>query len=201
MSGLFGGSKGSAKTDRTSQLASFSDLTNVFNQGIATSGAEQKRGDTNIDNALQQLGLSSDYYKKLLSGDRTQIAGAVAPTTNAIAAQTDAEKQQLDASGTSRGGGTAGASQQIEDKKRAATDSVIAGVQPGAAAANAQVAGEVAGIGKSQLQMALSALGISGSAAGNLGQLAGDAFKYDTQRQSDIGSSIANLAITALGFI
>lgn len=199
--GLFGGHSGSEKTDRTNQLAAFSDLNNIFNQGLATSTSEQKRGDTNIDAALSQLGLSSDYYKKLLSGDRTKITGAVQPTTNAIASQADAEKQQLESTATSRGGGNAGVAQQIEDKKRAATDATIAGVQPGAAAANADIASRVADIGKSQLAQALAALGISEGSASALGSLSGDARKTDLQNQKDIGGSIANLAITALGFL
>jgi hypothetical protein len=204
MSGLIGkvfGSSGSAKTDRTNQLKSFTDLNNVFNQGMDTSTHEMQHSDVNTDYAINSLGLSADYFKKILSGNRADTLAAVQPVTTAATNQSDAEKRQLEASGTARGGGTAGVNQQIEDKNRATTDTAIAAAKPGAAAGLSDVAGKVAGVGMSQLQAALSALGISESSAGNLGKLSGDAREADLQRQSEIGASIGKLALSSFGLL
>lgn len=198
MSGLFG-SHGSVKTDRTNQLQSFSDLQNVFNFALPTAQAEQKKGDATLDSALSSLGLSSDYFKKILSGNRAEVAQAVSPTTNAITARSDAEKRNLSASGTARGGGVAGENQQVQDKTNAAVDTTIAQARPDAAKANADIASKVAGIGDSRLSAALNALGIGSSAAGTLGKLATDAKSDDLQSQQDTGQAIGEIAMAFLG--
>ncbi len=198
MSGLFG-SHGSVKTDRTSQLQSFSDLGNIFNFALPTAQAEQKKGDATLDSALSSLGLSSDYFKKILSGNRTDVAQAVAPTTNAITERSDAEKKQQATMGTSRGGGVAGENQQVQDKTNAAVDTTIAQARPDAAKANADIASKIAGIGGERLSAALSALGIGTNAAGTLGSIATNAKKDDNATQAAIGQSIGDIAMMFLG--
>jgi len=198
MSGLFG-SSGSVKTDRTNQLASFSDLSNVFNFALPTAQAEQKKGDATLDSALSSLGLSSDYFQKILSGNRAEVAQAVSPTTNAITARSDAEKRQATTSGTARGGGVAGENQQVQDKTNAAVDTTIAQARPDAAKANADIASKVAGIGDSRIQAALNALGIGTNAAGTLGSLATGAKKDDLASQQQTGEAIGEIAMMFLG--
>lgn len=198
MSGLFG-SHGSVKTDRNAQLQSFSDLSNVFNFALPTAQAEQKKGDATLDSALSSLGLSSDYFQKILSGNRADVTQAVAPTTNAITERSDAEKRQQAASGTARGGGVAGENQQIQDKTNAAVDKTIAEARPDAAKANADIASRIAGIGGERLSAALSALGIGTTAAGDLGKIATDAKSDDAATQADIGKSIGDIAMMFLG--
>lgn len=198
MSGLFG-SHGSVKTDRTNQLQSFSDLQNVFNFALPTAQGEQKKGDANLDTALSSLGLSSDYFQKILSGNRTDVAQAVAPTTNAITERSDAEKRQAATLGTARGGGVAGENQQVQDKTNAAVDTTIAQARPDAAKANADIAGKVASIGNSRLQAALSALGIGSGAAGTLGEIATGAKRDDNANQQQTGQAIGELVGAFLG--
>lgn len=198
MSGLFG-SHGSVKTDRNAQLASFSDLSNVFNFALPTAQAEQKAGDATLDSALSSLGLSSDYFKKILSGNRADVAQAVAPTTNAITERSDAEKRNAVASGTARGGGVAGENQQIQDKTNAAVDKTIAEARPDAARSNADIASKVAGIGSERLSAALSALGIGTNAASSLGQIATGAKRDDNASQQQLGQSIGEIALAFLG--
>jgi hypothetical protein len=198
MSGLFG-SHGSVKTDRTSQLQSFSDLNNVFNFALPTAQGEQKKGDANLDSALSSLGLSSDYFQKILSGNRTDVAQAVAPTTNAITERSDAEKRQAASLGTARGGGAAGENQQVQDKTNAAVDTTIAQARPDAAKANADIASKIAGVGGERLSAALSALGIGTNAAGTLGQIATGAKKDDNASQQATGQAIGEIAMMFLG--
>lgn len=198
MSGLFG-SHGSVKTDRTNQLQSFSDLSNIFNFALPTAQAEQKKGDATLDSALSSLGLSSDYFQKILSGNRAEVAQAVSPTTNAITARSDAEKRQSAASGTARGGGVAGENQQVQDKTNAAVDTTIAQARPDAAKANADIASKEASIGESRLQAALNALGIGTHAAGTLGELATGSKRDDLKSQQDTGQAIGELVGAFLG--
>lgn len=162
----FGGS--GYKTDRRQELQGFGDLQNVFNfgfnQGKPTFGtgvAAEKQG-------LQELGAPEQYYQKLLTGNRAAAMSAVAPTVNAINAQTDASARQASAMGTARGGGANAQAQQVDTAKQGAVESAITGAREGAAGGAAKVAGETSQIGSSIAQQALHLLGLGESAASTL---------------------------------
>jgi hypothetical protein len=155
---VFGGS--AAKTDRKNQLAGFGDLNNLFNFGFAS-------GTSETGAAQDQLGQAGSYYSKLLSGDRAATLSAVAPTTNAVNAQSDAAKRQIATSGTARGGGTNATGQSINDQTRAQIDTAVSNAKSGAAKGATEV-------GNSMASQASNLLGMGTTAASNLTQLAGD---------------------------
>lgn len=154
--GLFGGS--SAKTDRKFQLAGMGGLQNIFNFAIPS-------GEAETGAAQQTLGNASQYYNKLLGGDRATTLQAVAPTVNAATSQTDAMKRAISQSGTARGGGVNATTQSLEDQKRASIDSAINQAKSGAAAGATSVGGTMA-------SQAGNLLGTGESAAGNLADIA-----------------------------
>jgi len=169
---LFSGS--GAKTDRKYQLAGFGDLSNVFNFALPNAEAGYTAGQATQKDALSQLASPAQYYQSLLSGNRTSALNAVAPVTNVVNAQSDAQKRQLASSGTARGGGVNAVGQQLETSKQSAIDTAVNQAKAGAAAGATKVAGETSKVGDSQLNAALNLLGIGAKSAENLTDLAGN---------------------------
>jgi hypothetical protein len=153
MSGLFGG--GTASKEQTQSWANLDKIFGVATQQGTALGA---KGQASTDAA-------SKYWTNLLSGNRQQLAGAVAPEATAARTSADAAKRQEAAMGTSRSGGTAAANRELDDKTRAQIDQLINQVRPAAAT-------QVAQIGESQISAMLSALGIGSGAAGTAGSQA-----------------------------
>jgi hypothetical protein len=146
----------SAKTDRGFELNALGDLKNLATtEGSAGADAE---------------GASQKFFTQLLSGNPTQVAQAVAPTTNAVASQKAAQGRQENAFGTARTGGTNVTDQQTADAAQKATQTAINSVVPGAAST----------LGT----LGTTLLAQSGSAASNLGSLSGRA-KIADQERSD----------------
>lgn len=169
---LFSGS--GAKTDRKNQLAGYGDLNNVFNFALPNAEAGFKAGSETQKSALSQLSSPEKYYSDLLSGDRSQTLKAVAPTVNAVNAQSDAQKKQIANTGTGRGGGVNAVGQELETNKAGAIDTAVSGAKAGAAEGATRVAGETSKIGDSQLSSALNLLGMGERSATALTALAGD---------------------------
>lgn len=197
MSGIFGG--GSAGTDRKGQLTAESDLGNVFNFALPFGQKQAGAGASTLQQALSTLGLPANYYTQILSGNRTATAAAAQPATEAATSAADAAKRQIATSGTSRGGGTAGTNQQIDDSTRKAITDAVFQAKPAAAQGLTQVAGVESGIGATELQAALSSLGLASSSASSIGNIATNARSTDLQQQNAIGSGIANVALAFLG--
>lgn len=201
MGGFLGIGNSSAKTDRSNVLTGFSDLKNVFNFAMPFGENEAATGQATTKEGLSDLGKSSDYWSKLLSGDRSTMQQAVAPETNAVLSQADAEKRQQGSMGTARGGGVAANNQQTEDASMAKIDNLLFGARPMAAGQEAAIGGKEADIGNSQLAEAMNALGLGERSANDL---TGDAiasrkesFAINKSVQSDIQGVIANLAALA----
>jgi len=115
----FGVGNKSVKTDRSNELAAWGNLKNT----AASTGAE----------GADATGQAMKYLTSILSGSPTAVAGAVAPTTNADAAQADAQRRQIAATGTARGGGTNALQQQSNDILSGKTTDAIQAAQPAAA--------------------------------------------------------------------
>lgn len=167
MGGFLGIGGSSAKTDRKTELQGFGDLSNVFNFGMDTSGQEQKTGQDITNQGLDvtktglgDLSTSDDYWKKLLSGDRTTMAQAVAPEQNAVQTQSDAGRADAARTGTARTGGTAGATQTAHDATMAKVDNLLFSARPTAAT-------QVADIGKSEAGIGLGEAGVGQSELNN----------------------------------
>jgi hypothetical protein len=217
MGGWLGIGGSSAKTDRKTELAGYGDLSNIFNFGMNTAGQEQKTGQ-DITNAglkttgtgLADLSTSGDYWKKLLSGNRADVAQAVAPETNAVNTSADASRTAAARSGTARTGGTASADQQAHEATMAKIDSMLFGVRPTAA-------GQVADIGKSEAGIGLGEAGVGQSELNNalgFGNLAVrsasdltsnaresrmDSYKINKQTQQDWTKFIQGIASGFMG--
>jgi hypothetical protein len=79
---------------------------------------------------------------------------AAGPQANEVRAAGDATKKEKAATGTSRTGGDVAGNQQIEDEVRKQIDTIIGNIQ-------GQATGQLAGIGESEVQSMMSALGIT----------------------------------------
>jgi hypothetical protein len=153
---------------------------NLFNQNLQRGGMASAAGG-----ARQDTG--AGYFEKLTSGNRPAMMQAIAPEANAVQSQTDAGRRQLEARGTSRGGGTAGANQTLKDAEMARIDNALFGVRPAAAK-------EIGDIGARQIAQGTQNYSIAGSAAGTEGNIAAQGRQQAMDAQNSIISDM-------LGFI
>jgi hypothetical protein len=171
VSGIFGNVGGSsAKTDRSNQLTAFSDLKNVFNWALPFGQQQARTGQATTAAGVQDLGKAGGYFGKLASGDRPTALEAVAPQTNAALAQSDAEKRQLAASGTGRGGGVAGVNQQRDTDLMAKIDNMLFGARTAGAGGLAKVGEAESGVGLGETGQGIQAGSLASSSAGELGR-------------------------------
>lgn len=183
---LLGGS--SAKTDREHTLWSYGRMMNLYWDAL-------NRGNASANAGNETLGRSQSYYEPLISGDRSAVLQAVAPTVAAVNAQTDAQKRAIATSGTARGGGVNAVTQQLEGGKQAAIDQAITGARSGAAAGETQIGG-------TQISEALNLLGLAENDVTNLGALASKnrPVSYDIHNDTaqQAGQGIASI-LTSIG--
>ena len=100
--------------------------------------------------ATSALGGANNYYQKLLTGNRATMEQAEAPEINAVQAGSDAQKRQLAANTTARGGGVAAANQQRSTGTEGQIDNLLMQARPAAAQAET-------GIGENTLGQSLGA--------------------------------------------
>lgn len=155
-------------------MQGYGDLNNIFSFGLPAAQSSLASGGATTKSGLSTLDQAGQYFKSLMSGDRTKMMQAVAPETNAVHAEADAAKRQTEAMGTARGGGTAVANNTADTNTMAKIDNLLFGVRPGAAGETAKIGGAEAGIGLSQQGIGANLLGIADNAAGTL---TGDASK------------------------
>ena len=151
MGGFMGIGGANWKTDRKQYLAGQNWLSNIFNFALPQAQGTLAAGQRDI-------GTAGDYYRKLLSGSRTELNQAVAPETAAVTARADASRRQLATSGTARGGGVAATSQTAKDRAMAEIDNLIFGVRPGAAKG-------LQGVASTELGTATNLLGLGSDVA------------------------------------
>lgn len=180
------------------QLQSFGNLNNVFNwalpfaQGLGTSGQ-------NVTNAgVGDLSQAGNYYKKLLSGNRSDLFQAEAPAVNSAIGAGDASKRNLGASGTARGGGVSASNQQIDDKTRATIDNLLFGVRPGAAKELGDIGAKEAQIGTLEAASAIQGGQLAEYATSDAGKLATQAKDQTDAQQQAEGSAAASIFMDAL---
>lgn len=168
MGGFLGLGNSSAKTDRKTTLQGFGDLSNLFNFGLDTSKGLLSSGSKDVGSGVNAMGTGLDFFKKLLSGDRTTMTQAVAPETNAVLNQSDAARNNRATMGTARGGGTAGANQTAQDKSMATIDNYLFGARPAAAGQVADIGGKIANVGLGETSAALGFGNLAEDSAANL---------------------------------
>lgn len=198
MGGFMGVGGSSAKTDRGTELKGFGDLANIFNFALPQAKTGAATGAATTAAGTGALGDSLDYWKKLMSGNRATMEQAVAPQTNAVQSQADAAKRNQAASGTARGGGTAGVNQQTNDKAMAQIDNMLFGAQTEGAEETAKVGGQLAQTGVAESAIANQTLSIGSQAAQNLTADAGasrmDSYKINKDTQQSIQNEIMSIA-------
>lgn len=193
-SGAIGGS--SAKTDRGNFLAGQHDLSNVFSNALPFAQQQERVGTSTTAQGTQDLGTAGSFWKQILGGNRAATAQAIAPQANAINASSDAQAKQLAASGTARGGGTAGIEQQRQSDKMAQIDNMLFGARTGAAGQVADIGRTEAGVGLGQTGQGISALNVGREAGQDISQDSLESRqlsdKLHRQSTSDISSGISS---------
>lgn len=159
-------------------------LTNLFSSGLDTAKTSESTGNSNLNNA-------SDFFTKALTAGRTDTAAAAAPEINANLAASDAARRAEATSGTSRTGGTAELNRQADAATAGRTDDIINKTR---VSTQDDAAKGLAGIGSSQLQNAMAALGIGGNAESAILKGGTDSLEQDTKAAGDFGKSIGSLA-------
>lgn len=167
-----GGFLGIGGVNSKQQNASIGNLSNLFNFGLSTAKSGVASGASTTGAGLSGLGDANSYFKNLAGGNRAAMQQAEAPAINATLSGADASRRQSAASGTARGGGTAGANQTAKDSAMAKIDNALFGVRPAAATGEAQTSGKIADVGTQQGQLGLEAANIGSNAAYSAGEIA-----------------------------
>ena len=200
-SGAIGGS--SAKTDRSNELTSYSDLKNIFNFGLPFGQQTAAQGQAGYKSGQGDLGTAADYLKSLTTGDRAKTAQAIAPEVASVTSANDAAKRQLATSGTARGGGVAGVNQQRDADAQAKIDQALFQVRPQAAGELAKVGSAEGELGLGETGKGLEATAIAGDAATSLGKLASanrvQSNEIHRQAVSDIAGGIESTLAGIMG--
>lgn len=177
----------SAKTDRANFLHGIQDIQNIFNYALPTGEAGYAEGAGNLRTA-------GDYYKKILSGNRSAALQAVAPEATSVRRASDASKRQLATSGTARGGGVAATNQQRETDTMSQINNALFGARPEAAKGLTQVAG-------AQLSAAFQALGLSAEEANTFTEESRLSRPESFKENQDIVGKVTQAIVNALAAI
>lgn len=193
----FGIGGSSAKTDRGETLKGYGDLSSIFDFGSNTAKTDTATGTNTTASGTSALGTALGYFKNLLSGGRNTAMAAIAPTVNAAQSQNDAQRRAVAASGTSRGGGTAGVEQQADDKMNAGVDNDLMQARSGAAGGVAQIGNDLAKVGTQEQGLGIDAAGVADKSAQ---QLTGDSidsrpasYKINHEAQQTVANTVQSI--------
>ena len=183
------GQSGSEKQDRATLTGAQSGLSNVFNFGLPAGEAGQKTGQATLTTP-------QSYFQSLLNPTRTSTAINAAPAIGAAQNQKDALARQQATLGTSRTGGATAANAEAGATTASNIDQIInqnlvTGQQTGAAGLES--------IGSTELQNALSLLGIGGNAASTLASSAASELQSDVAKENALGQAFGGIIGTWLG--
>lgn len=167
---------GPSSQEKQQQQQSFNQLGQISQQALNTAQPFGQAGQQTLDTL-------TNYYKSLFGGDRSAVMSAIQPATSSATAAADAQKKQQATMGTARTGGTAAENQTIDDQVRAQIDNLIASVGP-------QAASSLEGIGNTQIQAMMSALGLGSGAASSAGSLIGSDINSQRQASSQLWGSL-----------
>jgi len=176
---------GDIKQDRAQQQKSWQSLQDIFGVAKGAATGFQAKGTAATDAATK-------YWQTLLSGNRQQLAAATAPEAQAARASGDAAKRQEATFGTSRGGGTAGANRELDDKVRAQIDSLIGSMRSTAA-------GKMQDIGAQQISQMLQSLGIGTGATEAVGGQSTTDIGQLREQQSAMWGALIGAPATVVG--
>lgn len=165
-----------------------------FNAQDATRNSQQAR-DTGMNflaNFHNTLGAPANYFQRLLSGDKTLMSQAVAPTANAISSQYDAARRTVNQN-MPRGGFSSVLQAELPFQKAKATGDLFSILQPAAAQGLMGIAGMEGQVGGNLMNTGLGYFGEGTRAAGLLGQLAGGQQDRAFKAGSGIGGLLGQL--------
>jgi len=184
MGGFLGIGGTSAKTDRGWQIQSASGLSNLFNWALPQ--AKQSTGQ-----GLSDLSSAGSFWKQLMSGNRSAVNAAVAPQVNTAQTMTDASRRQAAASGTARGGGTAGPAETAKDTQLAQIQNLLFG-------ARTTGAEQVGKVGTATANVGANLAADAGNATANLGYLGTSAREQQLKQDNAMGAAIGQIAMGLL---
>lgn len=132
----------------TNYLQSMTNLLGTQGQQTFTTGQQQ------YQQGLQDFGPSMDYWQKILSGNKAEMESAIAPEKEGILDRYRAARKKI-AQTQARGGGTNEAVAQSEFAQAGDIAGLLQKLRPQAAAASAQEASQIAGLGLSESGLGL----------------------------------------------
>jgi hypothetical protein len=198
-SGAIGGS--SAKRDRSEVLDAYGDLGNVFNFALPAGKAAFTTGQQGYQAGQGDLSTASGYLKQLTTGGPASTNAAIAPERAQVLSANDAAKRQLAASGTARGGGTAGVNQARDAATQGKIDEALFGLRPAAAGELAKVGSAEGQLGLGETGLGLESAATAGKTATALGDLAAEERGQSTKIHQDAVNDIAGGIENVLGDI
>lgn len=153
-------------------------------------------------NAAKTINPAVDYWTKLLSGDHSKIAEALAPEIQAIQAQ-DAQALQTTSTMAGRGGGRTAQLQQLPFATAGKEQNLVSSVRPQAAqalpqlgAVQGQLAGQIGQLGTAQTAAGGNVLNLaSGTQLGVRGQDVSE----DNANKSFVGNLLSPFVNQAAG--
>ena len=202
-------------TATSDTFSSIGDLSNVFNYGLpagesslATGATTTAAGVGTLQNATSNLDPVTKYWSDILSGNRTAVMGAVAPTVNAVNDASDARLRQTANMGTSRGGGINSDLQQDQTRRQSEIDNAINQVRPQAAegltkavATKGALGSELTSAGISEQGIGANLLGTSTTAAGSSGSLSLNEQAQSFTQDQALGEGLGSALLLGLSFI
>lgn len=190
----------------TQYIRSLANL--LAGQGQQTLNTGQQNVQSGIQgtaNAAKTVNPAVDYWTKLLSGDHSKVAEALAPEIQAIQSQ-DAQALQQSTTMAGRGGGRTQTLQQQPFNTAAKVENLVSSARPTAAAAlpgiaglQGQLAGQVGQLGAGQSQLGAGFLQLG---AGTQLGVRGQDVQQDNANKSFVGNLIqpfVNLGADATG--
>ncbi len=193
MGGYLGMGHAAYKQDRGAQLSGEQEQWTNLREARSRYDQLYPGASQLFQGAQSNLGQGANYFKNIL-GSRPEAMAAVAPETNAINAQGDAQRQAAANLGTARSGGTAAPQQQAEQLRTKAINDAIFGVRPQAAQQVAQIGGQQGQLSEEQLSNSLRALGLSSDVANQIVQNALRSRQVSFEQNKDIGQQWKDLA-------
>ncbi len=118
------------------------------------------KGKELLDQSMSGFGPVMDYYKQLLSGNRSEMMGAVAPEVEQIRSQYDQAKKNISAF-TPRGGGQTSILSELPFRQGADVQRLLQTVRPGAARGLGETAGQVGGLAGQVTGQGLQSAGLA----------------------------------------
>lgn len=201
MGGFLGIGGSSAKTDRGNQLAATQGAWNIFNYGLPAGQAAESSGTSKLNQAFSGLGVPAATFDKLLTAGRTDTAQSSAPAVNAVVNQQDAATRQEATQGTGRTGGTAEFNRGAAAKTAGTADTILNQAQQANKTAGAEgltkIAGVEGGLAGTQLNDALSLLGLGSNADANILSNATQSRQVSLQQQQASGQALAQALMLA----